>query len=127
MREEDLDLLVDAMNKESRIRRDKNKEQLKKIKTEQTKFLNKCENLVKQFITIPEGVDTKKPLDKAYQLFESFVLKLQAQLQERTEEQAEEATILLRNQYTTFSAAHNLLKEHINESITTEEVLRKLS
>ena len=58
--------MVDAINKESIIRTEKNKEQLKKIKTKKTKFLTKCENIAKKFITILEEVDIDKPLDKEY-------------------------------------------------------------
>ena len=72
---------MDAINKESRIRREKIKEQIEKLKTEQTEFLTKCENLARQFIPILKGVDTDKPLDKSYQLFKSIVSKFQAQLQ----------------------------------------------
>ena len=59
-----------------------------------------------------------------YQLFESFISKFQAQLQERKEEQVKETATLLRNQYAAFLAAYNVLREHITESNVTEEVLR---
>ena len=36
----------------------------------------------------------------------------------------EKTSVLLRNQYTTFSEAHKVLKDHFEESIVTEEVLR---
>ena len=84
-REDELYLLVDTINKESRIRREKRKEQIEKIKTKHDEFLTKCENKAKQFISILEGVETDKPLDKAYQIFVSVVSKFQAQLQERKE------------------------------------------
>ena len=74
-REEDLDMLLDPINKESRIRRE--------INIEKTEFLTKCENFPKQIITTPEGVNIEKPLDRAYQLFDSVVSKLQMPLQER--------------------------------------------
>ena len=76
-KEEELDLLENAFNKESRIRREKTKEQLKKINTEQTKFLTKCEDLAKKIITILEGADTDNPLEKTYHFFEGVVSKLQ--------------------------------------------------
>ena len=76
-REEELDLLVDAINKETIIQREKRKEQLQKIDIEQTKFLTKSENMARQFITIMKRVNTHKPLGKAYQLFESVVPKIQ--------------------------------------------------
>ena len=64
------------------------------------------------------------PLEKSYQLFESLVSSFKTQLQEKKEEHVEETSILLRNQYTTFSVAHNVLKEHMEESTVKEEVIR---
>ena len=115
---------MDAINKESRVRREKRKEQIKKLKTKQAKFLTRCQNLARKVIIVPEEVDTEIPLKKSYQLFESVVSSFQERLQENKEEKEEETSVLLINQYTTFSEAHNLLKEHIIESITIEEVLR---
>ena len=66
--------------------------------------------MAKKFITIPKGVDTNKPLDKAYQLFESVVSSFKTQLQQKKEEQENENSVLLKNQYTTFSSSHNTLK-----------------
>ena len=43
----------------------------------------------------PAEVDTDKPLEKSYQLFESMVLALQAQIQDTKEEQKEEIIRLL--------------------------------
>ena len=82
-KEEELDRLMDAINKEERIRREKIKEQIEKLKTYQTEFLTKCESLARQFISIPEGVNIHKPLDKKYQVFESLMSKFKEQLQER--------------------------------------------
>ena len=70
-------MLADVINKESRIKREKTKEKLKKINTEQIEFLTKCENLAKQFIPIPEGANNNKPLNKAYHIFKSVVSNIQ--------------------------------------------------
>ena len=77
-REEDLELLVDVIYKDTIIQREKRKEQLQKINTEETKFLTNCENMARHFITIMKWVNTHKPLEKSYQLFESVVSKIQA-------------------------------------------------
>ena len=53
--------------------------------------------------------DTEKPLEKEYQLFESVVSTLQAQLEAKVEGKNEETFMLLRQQYTTFSKAHKVL------------------
>ena len=66
---------------------------------------------------------TNKPLEKAYQLFESVVSNLQMQLHIKRDEQNEETYVLLRQQYTAFLEAHKVLQEHLDESTTTEEVL----
>ena len=49
---------------------------------------------------------------------------LHTQLQTKNDEQKEVTYVLLRHQYTTFSEAHKVLQEHLDESTTTEEVLR---
>ena len=68
-KEEELDLLVDTINKESRHKREKTKEQLKKMNTKHAIFFTKCENLAQQFVTILAEIEADKPLDKAYRLF----------------------------------------------------------
>ena len=69
-------------------------------------------------------VDTEKPLERAYHLFESMVLTLQAHIQETKEEQKEETARLLMAQHTAFSEAYKVLQDHMEESVVTEEVLR---
>ena len=44
---------------------------------EQVEFLLKCKNLTQSVIPGPMEVDIDKPLEKAYQLFESVVPTLQ--------------------------------------------------
>ena len=70
-------------------------------------------------------VGTDKPLEKAYQLFENVVATLQVHMKNTKEEQKEEALRLLMQQYTAFSEAYKLLRDHMEESIITEEVLRE--
>ena len=84
----------------------------------------KCRDLTQQVILVPKGSDTNRPLQHAYQLFESGVSGLQTQLHENKEEQTEHTSVLLKNQYIAFLEAHKVLKEHFKESIVTEEVLR---
>ena len=47
---------------------------------------------------------------------------LQEQLQIKREEKEEETSMLLKQQYITFSYAHKVLQEHMEESPITEEV-----
>ena len=72
----------------------------------------------------PTEVDTDKPLEKAYQLFESMVSTLQKQMQNTKQEQKEETTRLLMQQHTTFSEAYRVPQDHMEESVITEGVLR---
>ena len=71
----------------------------------------------------PIKADTDKPLEIAYQLFESMVSALQIQLQETKEEQKEETVWLLRAQHTAFSKAHKVLQDHMEEFVSIEEIL----
>ena len=71
---------MDALNKESRIRKEKRKEQIEKLKTEQIDFLTRCQDLARQVIPVPEGVDIDRLFERAYQLFEIVMLSFQAQL-----------------------------------------------
>ena len=68
--------------------------------------------------------DTDKPLEKEYQLLESVMLNLQTQLQSKKDEQKEETSMLLRQRHTTFFEANKVLQDHLEESVTMEEVLR---
>ena len=79
--------------------------------------------MAQQVIPVLQEADIDKPLDHAYQLFESVMSSLQTQLQEKKEEQIEQTSVLLRNQLTTFFEAQRVLKEHFEESNVTEEVL----
>ena len=72
----------------------------------------------------PVEVDTDKPLERAYQLFEIMVSALQAHIQETKEEQKEETVLLLMARHTVFSEAYKVLQDHMEESVITEEILR---
>ena len=73
----------------------------------------------------PIEVNIDKPLERAYQLFESVVSVLQAQIQETKEEQKEETVQLLMEQHTTFFEAYKVLQDHMEESVITKQVLRE--
>ena len=72
----------------------------------------------------PLEVDTDRPLERAYHLFEGMVSTIQTHRQETKTEQQEETARLLLTQHTTFSEAYKVLQDHMEESIVTEEVLR---
>ena len=72
----------------------------------------------------PIEVDTDKPLERVYQLFESMVLALQMHIQETKEGQKEETDWLLMAQHTAFSEAYKVLQDHMEESVITKEILR---
>ena len=72
----------------------------------------------------PIEIDTDRPLERAYQLFESMVSTLQVHIQETKEEQKEETARLLMAQHTAFSEAYKVLQDHMEESVVTEEVLK---
>ena len=65
-----------------------------------------------------------KLLEKAYQLLESVVSVLQAQRRDTKEEQKEETVQLLTQQHTAFAEAYKVLRDHMEDSVITEEVLR---
>ena len=69
-------------------------------------------------------VGTNKPLEKAYQLFESVVATLQVHIQNTKEDKKEETSRLLMQQYIAFSEAYKVPQDHLEESVITEEVLR---
>ena len=69
IRDEEMDLVVEALSKESRLRKEIRKKQIEKLKIEQTEFLARFQDLERQFIPVLKGVDTDKPLEKSYQLF----------------------------------------------------------
>ena len=72
----------------------------------------------------PIEVDTDKPLERAYHLFESIVSALQTHIQETKEGQKEEISRLLMAQHTAFFEAYKVLQDHMEEFVITEEILR---
>ena len=116
--------LLETLAIETAVRNKTKCEQINNTKKEEIEFLTKCRNLIQTVILGPLEANTDKPLKKSYQLFESMVLTLQSHLQNTKEDQIEETSRLLRQQYTTFSEAHKVLQDHLEESIITNEVLR---
>ena len=73
--------LLETLATEAATRRKTKREQLDSIKKEKIEFLSNCRNLIQTIIPGPLEVDTDKPLEKSYQLFEIVVSTLQVQLQ----------------------------------------------
>ena len=67
----------------------------------------------------PIEVDTNRPLERAYQLFETMVSTVQARMQETKEEQKEETARLLLAHHTAFLEAYKVLQDHMEESVIT--------
>ena len=82
LRDPELEQLLEALAVEAKTRNQHRRKELDNKEKEQVKFLNKCRDLVQSVILGPIEVDTDKPLERAYQLFESVVSALQAQIQE---------------------------------------------
>ena len=87
IKDDELDRLLEALIKESRERTEIRHALIEKFKEEQFEFLTKYKDLVQQVVLVLQEVDIDKSLDQAYRLFESVVSSLQAQLQEKKEEQ----------------------------------------
>ena len=84
--------LLKTLVSEAKTRSEKRNKELKDKNTEQVEFLDKCRNLAQSVTPGPIEIDTNRSLERAYQLFESMVLTLQAHIQETNEEQKEETT-----------------------------------
>ena len=78
LRDPELGQLLQALEVEANTRNQHRRKELDNKEKEHVKFLNKCRDLVQSVIPGPIEVDTDKPLERAYQLFESMVSKLQA-------------------------------------------------
>ena len=83
----ELGQLLETLEIEAKTRSQQRRKELDNNEKEQVKFLNKCRSLVQMVILGPAEVDIEKPLEKAYQLFESVVSVLQEQIQDTKEEQ----------------------------------------
>ena len=116
--------LLKTLAKEAKTRTARKTKELLSKNAEQVEFLGKCRALAQSVIPSPIEVDTDRPLERAYQLFESMVSTVQAHLQETKEEQKEETARLLLAQHTAFSEAYKVLQDHMEEFVITEEVLR---
>ena len=82
LRDGELGKLLETLAIKEKTRHQNRRNELDNNEKEQVEFLNKCRNLVQYVIPGPTEVDTNKPLEKAYQLFESMVSALQAQIRD---------------------------------------------
>ena len=96
LRDGELGQLLETLATEPKTRSRIRQQQVADIKNEQVEFLSKCRNLAQTIIPGPIEVETDKPLEKAYQLFESVVVTLQVHIQNTKEGQKEETSRLLR-------------------------------
>ena len=80
LRDPKLEQILEALVVEAKTRNRHRRKELDNKEKEQVKFLNKCRDLVQSVIPGPIEVDTDKPLKISYQLFESVVSMLQAQI-----------------------------------------------
>ena len=91
----ELGQLLKTLAVEAKTRSQQRRKELDNKDEEQVEFLNKCRNLAQSVMPGPIEVDTNKPLERAYHLFESMVSALQAHIQETKEEQKEDTAKLL--------------------------------
>ena len=82
LRDGELGQLLESLAIKEKTRSQNKRREIDKNEKEQVEFLNKCRNLFLSVIPGPIEVDTDKPLEKAYHLFESMVSTLQAQIQD---------------------------------------------
>ena len=80
LRDAELGQLLETLAVEAKTRSQHIREDLDNKEKEQVEFLNKCRNLVQSVILGPVEVNTDKPLERDYQLFESVVSALQEQI-----------------------------------------------
>ena len=101
--------LLKIVAKEAKLRTVRKSKELTAKNAEEVEFLGKCRALAQTVIPRPVEVDTDRPLERAYQLFETMVSTVQARMQETKEEQKEETARLLLAQHTAFSEAYKVL------------------
>ena len=92
LKDGELGQLLETLVIESKTRSQTRCKELDDNEREQVKFLNKCRNLAQSVILGPTEVDTNKPLEKVYHLFESVVSALQTRMKNTREEKEEETT-----------------------------------
>ena len=68
--------LLKTLAVEAKTRSQQRRKKLDNKVEEQVEFLNKCRNLAQLVMPGPIEVDTEKPLERPYQLFESMVSAL---------------------------------------------------
>ena len=95
LKDGELGQLLETMAIKAKKRSQTRRKELDDIEKEQVEFLLKCRNLAQSVKPWPMEADTEKPLEKAYELFESMVSTLHVQMQNTKEEQKEETTRLL--------------------------------
>ena len=78
LKDGELGQLLETLAIEEKTRSKTRHKEINDIEKEQVKFLLKCRNLAQSVIPVTMEADTDKPLEKAYQLFESVVSNLQA-------------------------------------------------
>ena len=86
--------LLKTMAEEAKLRTARKSKELTTKNAEEVEFLGKCRALAHTVIPGPVEVDTDRPLERAYQLFETMVSTIQARMQETKEEQKEETARL---------------------------------
>ena len=86
LKDGELGQLLETLAIEAKKRSQTRWKELDDTKREQVEFLIKWRNLAQFVISGPMEVDTDKPLEKSYQLFESVVSALHIQMQYTREE-----------------------------------------
>ena len=95
LKDRELGQLLETLAIEEKTRSQTRRKELDDTEKEQVELLSKCKNLAQSIILGPMEADTDKPLEKAYQLFESVVATLQVHLQNTKEYKKEETSRLL--------------------------------
>ena len=80
LKDGELGQILEILAIEAKTRSQSRRKELDDNEREQVRFLNKCRNLAQSVIPGLADVDTDKPLEKVYQLFESMVSILQSHL-----------------------------------------------
>ena len=76
LKDGELGQILETFAIEAKTRIQNRRKELDDNEREQVKFLKKCINLAQSVIPGPTEVNTDKPLENSYQLFESVVLAL---------------------------------------------------
>ena len=78
--------LLKTVAKESKKRIDRKNKELVAKNAEEFEFFSRCRALVQIVVPGPLEVDTDRPLERAYQLFQTMVSTVQTWMQETKEE-----------------------------------------